>query len=599
MVRSPCLPVFFCLILLHSSEAQSQFVFSRVAVTNEPIEVFVGPNLEPMVFESMSGPIVDLYGNVAFLGSIHSQSGSEEGIWVHEQSLSRLTVHVKENSRVPDNRNRPDAFFGGAGGQSTFGPIKLLGGTEYIYRARLKNGETSVDNDTATYRRGWQVLREGEPFDFDGQVGDQFAFDNLAPETSRRAFPLLNPQSSRDTAIQLTDGRLLVEGSRASQGYLGDLRNARPLLIPLSINIVFRGTVTGSEGAVVPNSQAIFVQDVSRSGPNVVARAGMAPRRFPDLQFESFNHPTATVDSVHYGVRLSGPNVDASNDTAIAGGTIDPGLWFREGDPQSGIGPGNVLGDLGTDNVIGGGERSILFNNQLVGPDISDQNDWALIAASVDSRGTLDTRTIAREGQYVTGLPANSILAGLDAPHFQFNFEGEAIFNAQYVGPNGSGDGLFYAHVDELEPRLILRTGQPFDIGGGDFRTISKIGLMEMANPLDGRASQINDAGQITFNLTFSDGSQGVFTAVIPEPSAIALVTFGLIIAILVAFHQNGNSHAGEYAGLNGTFARRSLAGSAFPGGAWERGDGYAILRMPLTTWPETIVRRSSRPLSV
>jgi hypothetical protein len=412
----------------------------------------------------------------------------------------------------------------------------------------LKGGDTTPNDDSAVYRGGTQIVREGQLYDSYGQnepkVGDLFAFEGLAPETARRAFPFIDAPTWADTGFPISDLSRVAEGAATTDAYLlGDVRDARLLLFPRSPHVIFRGTITGVGGAQLPNNQRIFVRPFlgsSEERAQVIARQGEAPINATDLRIESFYHPAtglirsggSDLPSVLYAARLSGANVTSSNDSAILTGRV---LSLREGSQVPGAPPGVVFGDLGTDNIVGGGRSGMMFNNQLNGSGISEGNDWALMGSYVNVFSARITRVLAQEGQTVSGLPAGSVLADLDAPHFQFNLDGQAIFNAQFIGPNGNGAGLFYASVAQAEPSLIVRTGQDIDIGGGMFKTISDIGLMEVSNPWDGRASQINDAGQITFSLTFTDGSQGIFVATVPEPGTVALAATAVVVVCAVA----------------------------------------------------------------
>jgi hypothetical protein len=540
------LPILFCLILIDSFEARSQFSFNRIAVTNDSTPVFVAGNSQSMTFDSFSGPIIDLNGNVILSGSIQSPSGSEEGIWFHRLSSSQLELHAKENSAAPGLG--VDAFFGSASGLPAFGPLKLENDTDYTYRARLKGGAITPENDTAVYRRGILVIREGDRFDLSTQdntlIGDQFEFAGLGQETVRRPFPLLNTDPSSDTTFQMPGFSSPREGTEViGDGRLGDLRSVRPVAIPRSFDEVFLGTVTDASGQSIPNDQRIFVHRFSNgpARPEVIARQGEGPSNAPNLRFDSFYHPATARNHFLFGARLSGLGVGSSNDSAVVLNrrfSDDPFVFLREGHPVAGAGPDVVLGDLGTDNLVGGGGLNFTFNNQLVGPDISEHNDWALISAGVDVRGMLDTRILAQEGDFVEGLPAGSLLAGLDAPHFQLSLMGDVIFNAEFVGPSGNGAGLFYTALEQPGPNLIVRTGQEFDIGGGVFKTVSGIGLMEISNARDGRAAQINDNGEAVFRLTFSDGSQGIFTTVVPEPGTMVLSIVGSIFVFIAAWRR-------------------------------------------------------------
>lgn len=541
--------VFLVLILVFgSSAAFGQFQFGRIVVTGVPTDVTVfdgsQASTQSMTFESLSDNIIDLYGDVAIGGVIQSPNGPEEGIWFHRRSSSTFELHVKENQPAlgPGDGTRPNAVYGAADGQRTFGPLKLSTQSGYTYRARLKGGDTTADDDTAVYRHGALVVREGDLFHSQEspRVGDLFEFAGLAQETIRRPLPVRNSGPAADTAVQMPPfnsnfPREGVEvGGFGTQRFLGDLRDVRPLLVPRSLDVVFRGSVTGA-GITDANDERIFLKPFGGTRPIELASEGESPAGEPSLQLDSFYHPVTGFDRIYYAARLSGPAVSGSNDSAIVHQrpllASDHAVLLREGHPIAGATPGALLGDLGSDNIVGGGVFNLLFNNQLLGPGISEGNDWALIVTSVDRAGMFSARALAQEGSHVQGLPANSVLAGLDAPHFQFNLMDEVIFNAQFVGPGASGDALLYANINEPQPRLIVRTGQDFDIGGGVIKAIADIGLIETANSWDGRASQLNDAGQVVFNLTFTDGSQGIFTTAVPEPGTIVLASAaGMVI---------------------------------------------------------------------
>ena len=78
----------------------------------------------------------------------------------------------------------------------------------------------------------------------------------------------------------------------------------------------------------------------------------------------------------------------------------------------------------------------------------------------------------------------------------------------------------------------LAEVGTLFDIDpsplSDDLRTISDISFLTGTNGLDGRGMGLSNTGLLTFGLTFTDGSSGIFTAQVPEPSAVALVTLGL-----------------------------------------------------------------------
>jgi hypothetical protein len=284
----------------------------------------------------------------------------------------------------------------------------LDNGGNYTYRARLKGGDTTPNSDTAAYRNGFLIVREGDLFDINDQdsplVGDQFDFAGLAQETVRRPFPLVNAPASADTAFPTADISRIEEGVRLSggiSGFLGDLRDSRPLLLPHSRDVVFRGTMTASGGTELPNNQRIYYQPFNGRPSIIELQSNFITSQ---IRMESFYHP-ATGDErrVYFAARLSGDNVNSTNDSGIIFANIGLGSGFlslREGDQVDQAPAGVLLGDLGSDNLIGGGGQSVLFNNRLTGPGISDENDWALIVSSID-RTTKITRALAQEGMVV------------------------------------------------------------------------------------------------------------------------------------------------------------------------------------------------------
>jgi hypothetical protein len=74
---------------------------------------------------------------------------------------------------------------------------------------------------------------------------------------------------------------------------------------------------------------------------------------------------------------------------------------------------------------------------------------------------------------------------------------------------------------------LVAREGNPLDTGAGSPRTILTLEMFEgAAAGEDGFATAFNNANQLAFRATFTDGSSGVFVASVPEP-AIALPLLG------------------------------------------------------------------------
>jgi hypothetical protein len=516
----------FCAVLFLS---QLRAQVKTIALTGVPTKTFVPRQTEPVIvtFTSLSTPIIternSFAWDVAYGATVVGQDGDEHGFWAGPFLIA------KENSPLPVNLSGTiRANVGRSDGDNPFGPLKLLVGLYPVFRAHLRSDAVTTESDTAIYRRSSDstvlTLREGDalnPFDR-AYAGDFFEVSHGEFETALSQFPVR--AAAGNIGFYSAPG-FAFEGDRLYGP--GDLQNIRPLGSALEGGLVFR-----MDNVIVRASEG------SR---NIVARVGQKPSIAPDVSIVAVHHPghafldrPRTDARAIFAATIEGTTVTASTDSAIFVAPTSNGalLVLREGTQVPGRDSGIVFGDLKTDNIIGAADQRFMFNTQLVGPGIAEGNDWALASWSAETNtGSI----LAQEGVYVSGLPAGSVLTGLDGPHFQFNLAGQSVFNAQFVGPNGNGHGLFYASIDEAQPSLIVRTGQDFDIGGGNSRTISDIGLVEMSSPWDGRASQLNDAGQATFNLTFTDGSQGIFTTTVPEPATIWL---SIVAGLPIVGHQ-------------------------------------------------------------
>lgn len=111
------------------------------------------------------------------------------------------------------------------------------------------------------------------------------------------------------------------------------------------------------------------------------------------------------------------------------------------------------------------------------------------------------------------------------------NGAGQTAFTATLTGAdvdNTNDRGLWATDLDGLVT-LVIREGDLFDVDDDpineDYRTVASIINYVGIGNEGGRASSFNDAGQLAFSATFTDGSSGVFVATIPEPTSLALLS--------------------------------------------------------------------------
>jgi hypothetical protein len=80
---------------------------------------------------------------------------------------------------------------------------------------------------------------------------------------------------------------------------------------------------------------------------------------------------------------------------------------------------------------------------------------------------------------------------------------------------------------------LVARTGDLFDVNDDplieDMRTISVVNMVGGSGGEDGLGISFNDAGQLAFNLFFTDGTGGIFVATIPEPATATLMLIAAV----------------------------------------------------------------------
>ncbi|MDA8563718.1 hypothetical protein N9L06_04615 [Mariniblastus sp.] len=300
------------------------------------------------------------------------------------------------------------------------------------------------------------------------------------------------------------------------------------------------------------NSQAIY--ELSDDDPQLVVRAGDQVPSTPDgVTFATFDAPTS-----HNGFKatVAGPGIDESNDEAVLLLTFSGvRLLAREGE---GFGETNVLTAIGpiSDSpgeglafraVVSSGQqqRVVIFGDSStrlstialsgrIAPDTSNDarfsdfshpvvNSQGVVAyvASLDFGGGLIEEGVYRERQLSpdqlimqTGEPVVGIGASVQVASFAA--ETLAIDAVAVVallegnGVNATNDRCLFARSSGGVMVPVVRTGDAIDVsrnsGIEDIRTIQGI-------QFDGSQSlQLSDSGVLTFELSFADGGNGIFT---------------------------------------------------------------------------------------
>ncbi|HUN80899.1 MAG TPA: choice-of-anchor tandem repeat NxxGxxAF-containing protein [Phycisphaerae bacterium] len=287
-------------------------------------------------------------------------------------------------------------------------------------------------------------------------------------------------------------------------------------------NVAFRAHLAGP-GVDASNQAGLWAQNAGSL--QLVSRAGQqAAGTSPGTIFLDYSEPGLNNHgAIAFRGVLTGPDVTPQNNVGIwrnQGNTMS--LVARSADAAAGV-PSAVFSDFGTPLI--NGQDKIAFSGRLAGASVTTDNDSGLW---VDNAGAL--QLIARESDPALGL-GKGIFFGDGLGIFAMNALGQIVIDAPLSGSavtTANDRGLW---VDDplIGLKLVLSKGEQVEIHPGDFRTISDYVLPFAASGgQDGRKEVLNDSGQLVVDLTFTDGTTGIFVTDVPEPSV------GIYILLLI-----------------------------------------------------------------
>lgn len=247
--------------------------------------------------------------------------------------------------------------------------------------------------------------------------------------------------------------------------------------------------------AVFAQSPGELIQLIAREGdPSPIDGAN-----FHILARSPSNLSLNALDQVTFFARLSGAEVDDTNDLAVFRGTSasDLTVVVRRGDPTP-IGE-DVRFDNFTDFVnsglLGSNARGhTAFLARLAGPGVDDDSDRAIFA----ERGEGELRVIARAGE-----PApvdEGVVFGRGFWDPVINNRDDVVFAANLAGPdidlNNRSAVFVDVHGEDL--RMVARQGDMEPLGSGDHFSFFETGL---------HWPVLNGRGQVAFKTTLDGPS--------------------------------------------------------------------------------------------
>lgn len=285
------------------------------------------------------------------------------------------------------------------------------------------------------------------------------------------------------------------------------------------------------------NNDALYLRRPGRD-PVLIAREGdPAPQTAAGVVFSEPSVPRINdSDRAVFTTRLVGPGVNSQNNNAIyrTDGSGAPTLVARGGNPAPGFADGVDIRTLSSPVI--NATNSVAYFASVTGPGISFRNDDAVYVQS----GSGTPELIVRAGDAV-GDPADGLFFG--SP---FSVLGGAVLNGRgqlaisaYVRESPQslpGHASILAQDDQGQLQVIAMEGGLLNVSdipnAPDFRVVDRLGFTDGSGNQDGLASAFNDAGELAFYASFTDGTSGVFVAsvnLVPEPASLFLVaTLGL-----------------------------------------------------------------------
>ncbi len=486
------------------------YAVTPIAVTGEPAPGTGGLDFE---WVDLQYPYLSDAGVLAFIGSPTGVDyySSDHAVWVGEPG--NLTLAMRTGDPAPG---------GAAAAFDMFASVQLneVGGLAVRAYTTAIPGEGIWIQDAG----GLQPLAKT---------------DDVAPGSGGRLFSFFWPGSFDDLGVSSFYAETtLADGSYEYETgiWTGTPSNLEPVVMtndlapgsggaafsfvfgPMSSNadsMTFLG-MTGDPNLGGPTG----IWTAGPAGLNLVALQGTtAPgtggRNFLEFAGGASAGPV-TGPSDLYPYEIFGPIVNAVGDVAV-GGYIDPidplsayadsGIWVQDAG-------GLRLIALAGDHAPGTAALPFTGFNHL---DFNTQGQMAF-DAGLDTLETSGDRGIwlglpdslsllVREGDPAPGAAGETfgnLIMGAD-----LNDAGEVVFFARLSDSNS--DGIWAGAPADLA--LVVREGEAIEIKSGDYRTIQSIEPFNGGLDVFDVAKRFNNAGQLVFAATFTDGSQGLILA--------------------------------------------------------------------------------------
>jgi len=456
------IPFVLLAVLLVPTSIVAQVTFNQIALTGEAVPGVDGSEF----FNFGGGPSINASGDVAFQSQLNPPGffGPIQAIFgpTSEAPLGVIAITGTQPPGVPDG-----ALY------STFFAPSLNASGETVFRSNMSLGLGQVTINTQEAIFG-STSGAGSPLELIARRGD---------------------------SAGLTDGAAFNFFSQVSLNDSGD--------------VAFGSLLRTGTGASGSNDATIFGPTSGVGSPlGLIVREGDPVPGVAGMEFDFLFPPAlnASGDVAFRGELRTAPEVvDSSSNNGIFGpisGAGSPlGLIAREGDPASGVTDGAVFDSFVSPMLNASGD--VAFPATLRGASVGADNGNAIFGPTSGAGSSLGL--IAR-----ADTPAPGLADGAEFNSFVFvslNAAGTTAFVATLRTGTGApvgldnNRGLFINSAGEQE--CILRSGDQITVtlpdgSGTEERTV---GFVELS------PTGLSDQGVVAFRVTFTDLTQGIFTA--------------------------------------------------------------------------------------
>jgi hypothetical protein len=253
------------------------------------------------------------------------------------------------------------------------------------------------------------------------------------------------------------------------------------------------------------------------------------------------DHPPGLPAGATFSALWS-PSLTASGGLAFAGkiqgggatAETDSGIWVREngvllrviqeGQQAPGLAANLKIGDVMPTAVVLDSHGNMAFAALISGPGINPGEDSALWSGKFPAPVLVARRRTAGSRRSRSGILQEFRLC-VDSVDQCARPGGVRRPADRSQCPRFQRHGIWATDLDG-NLKLIARESAPLEVSPGVFKTVAQLSFHSGTNNEDGRPRGFNNLGQVVFQASFTDGSQGIFVSsavAVPKPPGWAL----------------------------------------------------------------------------